>query len=160
MGRDYTLQLDWPMSSPVPIAAKPECARPVPGALVGHDTLRAALAAIPNDDADSLGYDEWRNIIFGIHFETDGDEIGLEIAREFSARSPKHDDAFFENRVWPYITVKDVPVTGRSILKLARDAGWIEDVTDEFEMVCIGLQVARHRRRYSCAGVYGRRLPG
>ena len=50
-----------------------------------------------------MGYDEWFRVICGIHAETGGSPKGLALAQDWSARSPKHDPAFLEQRVWPYI---------------------------------------------------------
>jgi len=99
-------------------------------------TLRAALAAIPNDEVDSLDYDAWRNIIFAIHHATDGADEGLKLAHEFSARSPKYDADFLDNRVWPYIrSERDSLVTARTLFSKAREYGYEEPVADDFEIL-------------------------
>jgi hypothetical protein len=91
-------------------------------------TLKSALAKIPNKGKDELDYDAWRNIIFAIHRETRGADHGRQLAHAWSARSSKHDAAFLDERVWPYIH-SDRPgaVTGLTIVKMARGYGWDPD---------------------------------
>jgi predicted P-loop ATPase len=115
---------------------KPERVLPVGGAGVAFDTLRAALAAIPNEGERELDYDGWRNVIFAIHSETDGADEGLALAHEFSTRSSKYDADFLDNRVWPYArSDREGGITGRTIVAMAREHGWVEDVSGEFEVV-------------------------
>lgn len=126
----------WRSSPAVPVVEKParEVAagdRPV-GAWVD------ALMAIPNglDDSSSLGYDDWFRVVCGIHHETGGSAEGLELAQEWSSRSPKHDPAFLEARVWPYIKGADerggTAVTGGTIMSLAAKGwGWTAPLSDE-----------------------------
>jgi len=92
---------------------------------IDFKTLKSALAKIPNKGKDELDYDAWRNIIFAIHRETQGADHGRQLAHAWSARSSKHDAAFLDERVWPYIH-SDRPgaVTGLTIIKLARGYGW------------------------------------
>lgn len=130
-GREAAVGMKWPSSLPVAPRARPsrELAAAAPSGNMAR--LRAALAAIPND-GEGLDYDQWRDIIFAIHHATGGD--GLDIAHEFSARSSKYDPDFLEQRVWPFIK-GDGGITEASIFAAARDAGWAEDVTEEFEVV-------------------------
>ena len=120
----------WPVSQPVPHLTKPVIERATP---VSADLaeLRALLDSIPNSDTDSPDYDRWRNILFAIHHATEGSDEGLALAHEFSARSPKYDPAFLDERVWPYIaTDRDNPVTIATLRHLAREH---EDPADDFE---------------------------
>lgn len=139
MGKDYAVGMAWPSSEPVPLAVKPERVLPVAGEAVGFETLRSALAAIPNEGEHELDYDRWRNVVFAIHAETGGSDEGLVLAHEFSVRSSKYDAGFLDNRVWPYIGAREGSITGRTVLAMARDHGWVEDVSGEFEVVA-----ARH----------------
>jgi hypothetical protein len=124
------------MSRAVPFVEKPVREASSPSTEAQDLTiLRQALAAIPNEE-DSLTYDDWRNTIFAIHFETAGSEEGLALAHEFSMRSPKYDGDFLDSRVWPYIRHdRDNLITGRSILARAREHGWEEPVEDDFEVL-------------------------
>lgn len=128
--RRLAARWEWPVSYHVAPLTKPVIERPTP-ASADLDELRTLLAAIPNDDTDSPDYDRWRNILFAIHHATDGSDEGLALAHEFSARSPKYEPDFLEERVWPYITTnRDNPVTIATLRHLAREN---EDPADDFE---------------------------
>jgi hypothetical protein len=130
--------MPWPVSDPVPFREKPSrAAMPVVVEQVGIETLRSALAAIPNSGDDELDYDAWRDIIFGIHAETGGDDVGLALAHEFSAKSTKYDAEFIDNRIWPYIKDKADGISGRTVLAKAREQGWREDITGFFEVISV-----------------------
>lgn len=135
MGKDAAIGMAWPVSEPVPLETKPVKAIVVSEEVVGFDVLRSALQAIPNSDAHELDYDKWRDVVFGIHAETGGSDEGLALAHEFSARSAKYDAEFLENRIWPYIRDRDGGISGRTVLALAREHGWQEDISDMFEVL-------------------------
>lgn len=125
----------WASSPPVPKYERPP--RPPRGDRpVG--TWVSALDALLNglDGSEGLSYDDWRNVVFAIHQETGGSDEGLAMAQEWSARSPKHDEAFLEARVWPYIK-SGGGITGGTIMSLAaRLHGWTEPLSgDDFEVV-------------------------
>lgn len=126
----------WRVSPPVPVVQKP--AREEPAGERPAGAWVDALMAIPNglDDSSSLGYDDWFRVVCGIHHETGGSAEGLELAQEWSSRSPKHDPAFLEARVWPYIKGADerggTAVTGGTIMSLAAKGwGWTAPLSDE-----------------------------
>ncbi|MBP7638738.1 MAG: PriCT-2 domain-containing protein, partial [Kiritimatiellae bacterium] len=102
--KEACLSPDWWRSSPpVPFVPREEV---TPAPTERPEGLWVdALLAIPNglNDSASMGYDEWFRVICGIHAETGGSPEGLALAQDWSARSPKHDPAFLEQRVWPYI---------------------------------------------------------
>jgi putative DNA primase/helicase len=150
----------WRVSPPVPVVVvvvKPVRDRPDRGNTLrsagvdletGEVALwRQALDALPNgavneagkDGGGSLSYDEWRNVIFGIWHETGGSDDGLELAEDFSARSPKCDLDFLRERVWPYIRDRSEgnAITGRTIMSIAgRTAGWSEPLdADAFNVI-------------------------
>lgn len=140
-GKSETLGDDEPvMSTPVPVLTKPVR---VNGTDVLHHTpadlkrLESALNAIPNSGDHELGYDQWRNICFGIYQETQGSGHGHALAHAFSARASKYDPDFLDNRVWNYIRHnREGGITGRTIFAIARDEyGWREDVAGDFEPV-------------------------
>jgi hypothetical protein len=88
--------------------------------------LQQALNAISNE-GDALDYDSWRDIIFGVHHATGGSAEGQQLALEFSRRSSKHDEEFFNNRVWPYIkSERENPITAATIFAKARENGYNE----------------------------------
>lgn len=121
----------WKVSAPVPVRPRPPKPERTIESNPDTDRLRQALAAIPNDD---VPYDDWFRIACGVHHATDGG--GLEVFREWSARSAKHDDDFLESRVWPYIQVErggDV-ITADYIIKTAERHGWQDPATlDDFD---------------------------
>lgn len=132
--RDAALTLAWPTSDPVPQLTKPERAN-THATSTALPELRAALAAIPQE-TEPLDYDQWRNVVFAIHHETNGDDDGLALVHEFSARSSKYDPDLIDNRVWPYIhSDRDQVVTGASILHLAREHGFVDCSADDFDDV-------------------------
>ncbi|EGP43122.1 VapE domain-containing protein [Achromobacter insuavis] len=138
--RDYLVGMDWPMSAPVPVLEKPERGTAVvPAGDVDTAVLESALGAINNEDGDALDYDQWRDVIFAIHHATAGADYGLELAHQFSARSGKYDPDFLDNRVWPYIdSARPDAVTARTVLHMARQAGWQEPpelVARDFDIV-------------------------
>lgn len=126
---------DWQMSPPVPVMPREEAAAAPTERPAG--LWVDALLAIPNglNDSASMGYDEWFRVVCGIHAETGGSPEGLALAQDWSARSSKHDPAFLETRVWPYIKGAGErggnAVTGGTIMSLAaRDWGWVAPLDD------------------------------
>lgn len=139
MPKEYVVEMDWPSSAPVPHVAREEIA--MPGAVdvpVELETLKSALDMIPNAGDDELDYEEWRNVVFAIHHAASGSDDGLALAHEFSARSSKYEPRFLDERVWPHIGKTGVderaPITGRTVLHLARAHGWQEPIEDDFEV--------------------------
>ena len=138
MEREYALQLAWTPSAPVPVVERPEHNRPagLTAGFVAHTQIKAALDAIPNDTSP-LGYDEWRDIISGIHHATGGSDEGYALALEFSARAPHFDEDELAIKVWAWLDQKGEtanPITERTIFAKAREHGW-QDVAsaDDFE---------------------------
>lgn len=127
---------EWPASAPVPVLERPERETVVPEPSVGLASFRAALDAIPNAGEHELDYDEWRNVMFSIHFATGGSDEGLALAHEFSGRSSKYDPEFLDNRVWPYIQhERENPITDRYVVHLASGHGWVDASLDDFEAI-------------------------
>lgn len=135
MPREYALDLEWRASAPVPVLEKPVREVAVYDTETTPEALRelaSALAFLKNDE-DGLGYDEWRNVISGIHHETRGSDEGYALALAFSARSAKFEETELREKVWDWLTGKgysDNPVTAATIYKMARDEGW-QDVSAE-----------------------------
>lgn len=125
--RDAVLRPGWWAVSPgVPRRERPTTSPASAEGLgpIEPGTWREALDALPNTGASSLGYEQWAACVFAIHHETGGSAEGLALAQEWSSRSEKHDPAFLENRVWPYVKVGG-GITGRTIMSLAaKTAGW------------------------------------
>lgn len=126
----------WPLSPSVPLLTRPPKAERVATSSPELDRVRSALAAIPNDE--SVDYDQWRDIAFAVHYATDGSDEGLELFREWSVRSPKHEDEFLDNRVWPYIqSDRDGDlITDRTLFARAERSGWVDPaLLDDFEVL-------------------------
>lgn len=126
----------WHFSRPVPVLERP--AKPEPAEVAAPSAslseFVSALRHIPNDEATDHDYDTWRNVIFSIHHATGGSDDGLALAHEWSARSPKYDDAFLEERVWPYIRdERDGGITDQYVMSMARSLGWGISTPEEFE---------------------------
>lgn len=132
-GRDAAA-IEWPVSPAVTVVARPQRSLAAP-ASIERATLRAALAAIPNEGLHERSYDQWRDIVFAVHQATGGDGEGLQLAHEFSARSSKYAPTFLDARVWPYVRDREGGITARSIMATAREHGWVEPVEDDFEVV-------------------------
>ncbi|EML1597793.1 PriCT-2 domain-containing protein [Burkholderia cenocepacia] len=139
MPKSFAAEMDWPTSAPIPRVEREEIV--VPGAVdvpVELETLKSALDMIPNAGADELDYEAWRDVVFGIHHAARGSDDGLALAHEFSARSSKYNPRFLDERVWPHIgktgTDERAPITGRTVLHLARAHGWQEPIEDDFEV--------------------------
>jgi hypothetical protein len=125
-------------SQPVPVLARPlNTGHPssnmsVPSPATSLVDVRSALQAIPNEGAESLDYDSWRNVIFALHHATGGSDEGLALAHEFSSRSAKYDPDFLAERVWPYVKTErsGKVITERTIFDMALKHGWAEPVLD------------------------------
>ena len=135
--RADALAVEWVSSKPVPVLIKPERVAVALGAEVSVDVARlaAALAAIPNEGEGERDYDQWRNIIFAIHSATEGGDEGLALAHTFSSRAAKYDPDFLDNRVWPYAADREGGITSRTVFAMAREAGWVEDISAEFDVI-------------------------
>jgi predicted P-loop ATPase len=138
MPKEFAAEMEWPVSSPVPVierdAAPALTTSEVP---VELEQLKSALDSIPNALERELDYDAWRDVVFGIHHATQGSDVGLALAHEFSGRSSKYDPKFLDERVWPHIgkSAERAPVTGRTVLHVARQHGWQEPIEDDFEPI-------------------------
>lgn len=118
---------DWQGSPAVPALPPAPVPEHNPDATPG--TWGLALDAIVAGQARApLSYDQWRDCIFAIHHETQGE--GLALAHRLSAAAPsKYQPDFLDTRVWPFIRSdgRDAVVTGRTLMSVAKDAyGWTE----------------------------------
>lgn len=88
---------------------------------VSEETLRRALAAIPQED-DPLDYDQWLMVGMALHHETNGE--GFELWDEFSQRSSKYTSPDYGKDRWRSFDRGTGPiVTARSLLHLANEHG-------------------------------------
>ena len=133
--RPLTQPLQWQMSAPVPVLEHPLPPVVKPSAQLPADLakIRETLQGIPNDGVESADYDTWRNVGFAVHHATGGSEEGRKLFHEWSARSPKYDPEWLDERFWPYVR-SDRPnaITERTLFQLARAH---ENPADEFEVL-------------------------
>jgi hypothetical protein len=125
----------WEMSQPVEVLEHPlPPMRTSPAALAPDlAKVRAALEAIPNDGIESLDYDSWRDVGFAVHHATGGSEEGRALFHEWSARSPKYDPEWLDERFWPYVdSNRENAITARTLFSLARAH---EDPATDFEVL-------------------------
>ncbi len=133
----------WPLSEPVPVLARASTtvnssstidSASLPTLLAD---VRAALAAIPNEGAESLDYESWRDLAFAVHHATNGSDEGLALMREFSQRSSKYVEGFLEEKVWQYIRSDrgGKVITAATLFSKARAHGWNENIVDEFDVL-------------------------
>lgn len=144
MPREYALQIEWKPSRPVPVVERPAVERRELALGTNETQLAAALAAIPND-TDPLGYDEWRDVISGIHHATGGSDEGYQLAYDFSARAPHFNEEELAEKVWGWLDARPAtanPVTERTIFALARQHGWSDVTADDFDDLTPAVQDA------------------
>jgi hypothetical protein len=131
MGKEYITQVVWETSTPVRVRQRPVVER---SALSdGADPItrvRAALFAIPNDGGpDSPDYHGWTALGFAVYDATGGSDEGLDVFTEWSAKNPKFDRKFLEQRVWRYIKPaenRSSGITRATLYAKAREAGWTD----------------------------------
>ena len=100
--------------------------------------LTKALASVDNSDNVDIDYETWVKIGAAVHYETRGSDAGRAIFEDWSAQSPKHDDAKFEKTWQSFGRTNSKTVTGATIRNLAEQAGWAKDASDKFGVVADG----------------------
>lgn len=136
MGKDYTTQLDWSASPPVPVVTKPPRVVPkVESGDVSTELVRAALAAIPDDVVSEMNYEEWFQHVCAIHHGTGGSDEGLALALEWSERSTRHDGGHqLEDKTWPYIRCdREGAITVDFLFRQAQRFDFTDHLLAEFE---------------------------
>ena len=137
----------WRMSAPVTVREKP--VRPVVEiGPIDEDKVRVlldALGAIAQASLDgrlSLGRNEWRDVVFGIHSATGGSEQGFAIALDFSEGADGWDDASegLLRTIWDSADARREGGIGEaSVRHLARSVGWVDPtlapMLEEFPVV-------------------------
>jgi hypothetical protein len=91
---------------------------------VSEHALRSMLDILDCYD----DYEDWVNVGMALHHATHGN--GVDLWREWSSRSQKFDDAGIDSR-WHGFGKSSNPITVGTLIKKAKDAGWIEPVSDE-----------------------------
>jgi hypothetical protein len=89
---------------------------------VDFDELESAVLSLP---IKGLDYDTWLKVGMSLHYETRGDERGLELFDRWSAGDPERYSERVVREKWhSFRDDKDSNVTGATILYLARERGW------------------------------------
>ena len=129
---DREAPFTWTASPDVPRVQKPPREPRSTSTSTELATFARALAILPNEDLD---YDAWRNVIFSIHAASGGSDEGLDLAQDWSAKSPKHNPEFLEQHVWPYITDRPDGITDRYVINRAAEHGFLPCTPDDFDIV-------------------------
>lgn len=88
------------------------------------DKIRETLAQIPNEDDESVSYDDWLQVGMGVFHETDGSDEGFDMWEYWSERSYKHSHAEAEKK-WQSFAIEGkgrAPITFRFAMKLASES--------------------------------------
>lgn len=123
----------WPTSDPVPLRTKPT-PEPVERGETPSDLteIRSALMHIADQMGADIPREDWRNLLFGLHHDTEGSDDGLALADEFSSlcREYEADEVI---KVWESCRDRDASITGATILFKARELGWGAATPDDFD---------------------------
>jgi hypothetical protein len=124
---DFEEWIDLSAAPQGPKSKAPQCASgPLPA-----DELRTALTHI---DCSDIGYDQWRNVGFGLHHYSGGSDAGFALWDEWSSRDGgRYDGTAALRRLWHGFGRADAsrrPVTIRSVVALARAGGWRGELPD------------------------------
>ena len=125
----------WQPSDPVPLRTKPTPEPVERGETPAELTeLASALYHIAEQAGAEIPREDWRNLLFGLHHETEGSDEGLALANEFSSLCREY-DADEVLKVWESSRDKDTSITGATILFKARELGWGTASADDFDDV-------------------------
>lgn len=125
---------------------------------MSEEELARLVLAIPNSNSVPYGEDSdtsklgWLKLIAAIHHETDGNEFGRQLAREWSSRALKHKDERFETS-WASFGRHNRPTTHRYIRKWAAISA-----RERLSDVLLKLEVAADMRAFRAAVAEGRNL--
>lgn len=88
---------------------------------ISEDELRARLMLVP---VDGPGYDQWLQVGMALFHQFDGEDIGLELWKEWSEASEQYDEAEIDSK-WKDFDIGGkgrAPITARFILRLSKEA--------------------------------------
>ena len=91
---------------------------------IDDEVLRSYLMAVPNSGAAEADYDAWAAVGMALHHQYSGTDDGLEVWREWSEQSGKHDDATLEAKWRGFKDARGARrvITARHIVHLGKQA--------------------------------------
>ncbi len=139
--RQAVCELAMEMSAPVPVLEMPpapgyEMAVPPTGEMALY---RQALMLLPASyyNGEGSAYQNWLNILFALHYESGGSEVGRSIAHEYCSQMDEYDadelNAKWDNGIQHQHS--STLITGGTIRKLAGKYGWAENVAEQFPVI-------------------------
>lgn len=122
----------WRFSPPVPFIPRSVIEREAREPSLPESELPvlwAALDAVDNT-GEGLGYDDWRDVAYAVHWATGGSAEGLAQFEAWSERSSKHVPGYAEEKIWNYADQNRVGgITAATLFKRAAAAGWLNPAT-------------------------------
>lgn len=116
------------------------------------DQVRETLAGIPNEDAESVSYDDWLQVGMAVFHETDGSGEGFDAWEYWSERSHKHNHAEAQKK-WESFAIEGkgrAPITFRYAMKLARES--LQAVREaQADQIRAALLAARTKAEFTAA---------
>lgn len=131
MPRSDARLVEWPVSAPVKAIERPVLANRT--GLEGEVTpdlekIRMMLTHIER----RVDYDLWIKVGMAVHYESAGSDQGFELWWEWSVQN----EVTVEEARYKWESFgndRDHPVTKGTLMQLAREGGWVEDIAAEFE---------------------------
>jgi hypothetical protein len=125
---------DIPYSPPLPKAPPPpervKSSAPVDASF---ERVKSALYAI---DPNTLGYDEWLDILYAVLNATGGSEEGVELMKQWGSAYPRHSDEFVEAEWRRADPDRDGGITASTLFSAARARDWIDPaILDDFDII-------------------------
>ena len=144
LGREYILDMDWPISYSVPKRERPVRAP----AKAPSGSLNEWVPYLYAIDPEDLSYEEWlEKVGFALHYETDGSDEGFELWDAWASQSSKYTTAEYGRYKWESIrNDKSNNVTGQTIINLARERGYNADIAADFEVEGSDTEIAHNTK--------------
>jgi predicted P-loop ATPase len=140
--------MEWPMSEPVPVVGKPARSAVVVAVPTSLTILASALGVLD----PGMAYDDWFRVLAALHNATGGSDDGLDLADSWSAAGANYPGRDEIEKKWASFGKHDGrrEVTAGTLFNMARAAGWVEPVEDDFDVLpVVGGGVEERRRRPS-----------
>lgn len=143
LAREDALSVAWVSSKPVPIAERSEARRDTvsQGALSGSELARIVEHIEPNKSDDE--YWRWLKVGMALHYETQGSADGLALWMSWSSKGHKYNEGTCVDKWESFRDDKEVVTTAGTLLVLAREGGYVEDVSKDFDDLVVPEAEAR-----------------